>query len=178
MSRPHVKRLKLTVHGGNTFEENPPMPQGRRIKLKAARSTHGFVLVLPPFPEPGDKVNWEGREWTVTASTPAEIVARIPIHRKHSEHEENPMPHKPLSVKQQIEACRKWNESHPIGTPVTVELDSGEIRATKTRSEAQMLGARPSWNEPGHTAIIWLEHMGACVLLSRVRAKGEAHHAG
>jgi hypothetical protein len=75
---------------------------------------------------------------------------------------------KRLSVKQQIEACRKWNERYPIGTPVTVELDSGEIRATKTSSHAVMAD---------HTAVIWLD-IGGCWLLSGVRAKGEAHHAG
>jgi hypothetical protein len=85
---------------------------------------------------------------------------------------------KPPSVKQQIEACRKWNELHPIGTPVTVELDTGEIRATKTRGPAEMLGAEPARNNPGHTAVISLEGISGCYLLSRVRAKGEAHHAG
>jgi len=88
------------------------------------------------------------------------------------------MPHKLPSVKQQIEACRKWNERYPIGTPVTVELDTGEIRATKTRGPAEMLGAVPSQNDPGHTAVISLEGISGCYLLSRVRAKGEAHHAG
>jgi alpha-ketoglutarate-dependent taurine dioxygenase len=87
------------------------------------------------------------------------------------------MPHKPPSVKQQLEACRKWNESHPIGTPVTVELDSGEIRATKTLSQAGMLGSELSRKDPGHTAVIFLEGLAGCYLLSRVRAKGEAHHA-
>lgn len=79
------------------------------------------------------------------------------------------MPSKRPSVKQQIEACRKWNELHPIGTPVTVELDSGEIRATKTLDPAMMLGP---------TAVIGLEGIARYCLLSKVRAKGEAHHAG
>ena len=82
------------------------------------------------------------------------------------------MPNKRPSVEQQIEACRNWNELHPIGTPVTVELDSGEIRATKIRSEAQTLGFNPF----ATCALISLEDISEWVLLSRVRAKGEAHH--
>lgn len=78
------------------------------------------------------------------------------------------MPTKRPSVNQQLEACRKWNERYPIGTPVTVELDSGEIKATKTSSKAGMLGA---W------AAIMVEGTTGSLLLSRVRAKGETHHA-
>ena len=80
--------------------------------------------------------------------------------------------YKRLSVAKQMELCQRWNELYPVGTPVTVELNSGEIRATKTRSEAQMLGAEPSRNNPGHTAVIWLEGVSGCYLLSCVRPKG------
>jgi len=83
-----------------------------------------------------------------------------------------------MSIKQklinaQLAAVAAWNEKHPVGTEVTVELDSGEIRATTTRSAAQMLGAEPSKNNPGHTAVIFLDGISGCYLLSRVRAKGE-----
>lgn len=71
---------------------------------------------------------------------------------------------KPPSVKQQLAQVAKWNEQHPAGTEVTVEMDSGEIRATRTRSEASMLS--------GHTAVIFLDGISGCYLLSRVRAKG------
>jgi hypothetical protein len=57
-------------------------------------------------------------------------------------------------------AVQKWNERHPIGTSVTVKLDSGETRATTTRSEAHVLS--------GHTAVIWLEGITGCYLLDRV----------
>ena len=90
------------------------------------------------------------------------------------------MPHKPPSQAQQIAACKRWNELHPIGTLVTVELDSGEIRATKTNSIAHMpeelcFGFTASATK---IAVIGLERLSRCYPLSRVRAKGEAHHAG
>jgi hypothetical protein len=69
------------------------------------------------------------------------------------------------SIKEQQQACEIWNLKHPIGCDVTVEMDSGEIRATRTRSMAQMLS--------GHTAVIFLEGIAGCYLLSRVRPKGE-----
>jgi len=82
----------------------------------------------------------------------------------------------PSKKTQQIQLLQveNWNLKHPVGTEVTVELDSGEIRATKSRSKAQMLGAEPSRNDPGHTAVIFLEGISGCYLLSRVRAKGGA----
>jgi hypothetical protein len=56
--------------------------------------------------------------------------------------------------------CDKWNERHPVGQAVTVRRDGGDITTTKTRSEAQMLS--------GHSAVIWLEGISGCYLLSRV----------
>lgn len=55
-----------------------------------------------------------------------------------------------------------WNAAHPIGTSVEVRLDSGEVRVTKTRSAAEMLG--------GHTAVVWLDGIAGGYLLSRVTA--------
>jgi len=89
----------------------------------------------------------------------------------------NRMKPSPGSIKVQVRAVEKWNEGHPIGTEVSVEMDTGELRATKTRSKAQMLGVEPSRNDPGHTAVIFLEGISGCYLLSRVRAKGEPHAA-
>lgn len=60
---------------------------------------------------------------------------------------------------QQLE-CDKWNERYPVGQAVVVRLDSGEDRATTTRSKAQLLS--------GHSAVIWLEGISGCYLLSRV----------
>jgi hypothetical protein len=71
---------------------------------------------------------------------------------------------------EQIAQVAAWNQRYPVGTEVTVKLDSGEVRDTRTRSEAQMLGAEPSKNNPGHTAVIWLVGISGCYLLSRVSA--------
>ena len=71
-----------------------------------------------------------------------------------------------------LKLVAQWNALFSVGTPVTVELDSGEIVATTTRSPAQMLGAEPSRNNPGHTAVIWLHGVDCCYELSRVRPKG------
>ncbi len=68
------------------------------------------------------------------------------------------------SVKKQIAAVADWNAKYPPGTECTVEMDNGEIRFTRTRSEAQMLS--------GHTATVFLEGISGCYLLSRVRPKG------
>lgn len=76
-----------------------------------------------------------------------------------------------------LKLVRQWNTLYPVGTEVTVEMDSGEIRATKTRSDAQMLGADFARQDPGHTAVIWLEGFDACYSLSRVRPKGGIPHA-
>lgn len=57
--------------------------------------------------------------------------------------------------------CDRFNEFNLIGTPVTVELDSGEIRTTKTRSGAEVLS--------GHSAVIWLVGIAGCYLLDRVK---------
>lgn len=39
-----------------------------------------------------------------------------------------------------LERCAKWNEEHPIGTPVTLRKSDDSILETKTRSEAWILG--------------------------------------
>lgn len=56
--------------------------------------------------------------------------------------------------------CLKFNQSNPVGTAVSVLLDSGEIRETVTTSEAEVLS--------GHTPVIWLEGIRGCYLLKRV----------
>ncbi|MFG2307639.1 hypothetical protein ACGFS9_02950 [Streptomyces sp. NPDC048566] len=63
-------------------------------------------------------------------------------------------------------AVQLWNARYPIGTPVTAypgvrpEEGEGERLATRTRSEAQVLG--------GHTAVVWVDGHGACIALSHV----------
>ena len=57
--------------------------------------------------------------------------------------------------------CDQFNQMHPVGTSVTVQLDgSDEPFKTVTRSTAQVLS--------GHTAVIWLENVTGCYLLERV----------
>lgn len=58
--------------------------------------------------------------------------------------------------------CDDWNRDNEIGAIVKVRMDSGEIRETKTRTEAQVLGS--------HSAVVWLEGITGCYLLERVRA--------
>lgn len=67
-----------------------------------------------------------------------------------------------------LRAVERWNATVPIGSPVLVKMDSGEIRVTRTRSEAGMLGAEPSKNDPGHTAVVWVDGISGCYDLSRV----------
>lgn len=62
-----------------------------------------------------------------------------------------------------------WNLKHAVGCAVTVRMDNGEIRQTRTRSAAQVLS--------GHSAVIWLEGISGCYLLSRVSAlQSPANH--
>jgi hypothetical protein len=49
--------------------------------------------------------------------------------------------------------------THPVGTPVDVRRDGGEIVRTKTRSEAAVIG---------ETAVIWLDGISGCYALERV----------
>jgi hypothetical protein len=64
--------------------------------------------------------------------------------------------------------CARWNAVNPVGTHVDVQMDSGKVRETLTRTSAQILGAEPSRGYIGHTAVIWLEGITGCYLLSRV----------
>lgn len=57
-------------------------------------------------------------------------------------------------------AVLAWNQDHRVGTAVTVRLDNRDPIQTRTRSKAELLG--------GHTAVVWLENVGGCVLLERV----------
>jgi hypothetical protein len=69
---------------------------------------------------------------------------------------------KKLSTQVQELQVENWNLKRPVGTKVTVHLDSGEARETTTRSKAEMLS--------GHTAVVWLDGVAGCYLLSRVEA--------
>lgn len=66
--------------------------------------------------------------------------------------------HKSPSEHEADVAC--WNAAHNVGRDVTVLMDSGEKKTTKTRSEAWLMG--------GHTAVIMLEGISGCYALERV----------
>lgn len=69
-------------------------------------------------------------------------------------------------TKKEISAVNKWNDENKIGTNVSVLMDNGESRITKTRSNASMLGANSQ--HPGHTAVIFLDGITGSYKLSRV----------
>jgi hypothetical protein len=54
-----------------------------------------------------------------------------------------------------------WNAAHPIGTEVTVTMDLGEVRRTRTRSIA--------WRICDHASVM-VEGISGGYLLSRVKA--------
>ena len=62
--------------------------------------------------------------------------------------------------------CVAWNDANPTGCTVLVEMESGDIRETTTRSPAGVLS--------GHSAVIWLTGFRGCYLLSRVTRKADA----
>jgi hypothetical protein len=68
-------------------------------------------------------------------------------------------PRRPSLREMELEV-ENWNLKHPVGTPVRVRLDDGQVVHTATISKAEMLS--------GHTPVIWLEHIRGCYLLSRV----------
>lgn len=56
--------------------------------------------------------------------------------------------------------CADWNEKYPVGTPVTLKRDSGEVLNTKTRSTAYVSNA-------GYP-VIFLEGVTGYYLMDRV----------
>ena len=61
--------------------------------------------------------------------------------------------------KQNEKAVADWNRQHQPGIQVRVTLDDGRTIETKTRSKAVNLG--------GHSAVIMLDGISGCYLLSR-----------
>lgn len=57
-------------------------------------------------------------------------------------------------------AVDAWNAAHPVGTPVSVRKDGGEIVEGETGSEAWVLG--------GHSAVVMVTGISGCYLLDRV----------
>jgi len=65
-----------------------------------------------------------------------------------------------MTTKELNQAVLKFNTECPEGTEVIVTLDDGSTRKTQTTSEAWILG--------GHTAVVLLDGISGCYLLSRV----------
>lgn len=63
------------------------------------------------------------------------------------------------SAASQQKLCDAWNKEHPIGTPVTLLKDGGDLVDTVTTSSAQLMCGSP---------VIWLEGISGCYLLDRV----------
>lgn len=59
-------------------------------------------------------------------------------------------------------AVEQWNETYPVGHPVTVRLDNGKMTETTTRSEAGMAG---------DIAVIMLVGISGCYRLDRVQPR-------
>lgn len=61
-----------------------------------------------------------------------------------------------------------WNLKHPVGVPVTLRMDSGADKVTKTRSEAYVCDA-------GYP-VAFFEGVSGYYLLDRATAITEASH--
>lgn len=59
--------------------------------------------------------------------------------------------------------CTRFNERCPIGTEVTVRLDSGAGVHTTTKTYAQVLG--------DHSVVVWVEGGRGCYPVERVTPK-------
>ena len=55
--------------------------------------------------------------------------------------------------------CDDFNRLYSKGTKGYLHMDSGEIKATHTTSEAQVLS--------GHSAVIWVYGVSGCYMLDR-----------
>jgi len=68
----------------------------------------------------------------------------------------------PKRVEAKVE---RWNRRYPVGTPVIVQRDNGDLYTTRTRSEASLL--------PSGTAVIWVDGISGCYSLDRVKPVSE-----
>lgn len=70
----------------------------------------------------------------------------------------------PVDPEQQ--AVERFNQYHPVGTPVVywTGVREGDGRRSRTRSVAQLLS--------GHTAVVWVEGEASCISLTHVEVAG------
>jgi hypothetical protein len=57
----------------------------------------------------------------------------------------------------------KWNDEHPVGTPVTVKFDNCTTHKGVVRDKAILLN--------GHTAVVWVTGIAGCYAVDRVTAR-------
>lgn len=67
---------------------------------------------------------------------------------------------KKKSLKTLEAEVKAFNEKHKVGDSVTLLLDSGQIKSTRIKHEATILG--------GHTAVGWFEGVSGCYSLRNV----------
>lgn len=70
-------------------------------------------------------------------------------------------------LKREVKLLERWKET-PIGTPVVVKRDNGDLFVTRTRSAAWMLGQDGN-GQGGHTAVIMVEGISGCYALERIQ---------
>ncbi len=63
----------------------------------------------------------------------------------------------PAAEQRKVDA---WNASQPVGSPVTVRRDNGNLLETKTRSEA--------WVLPAGVAVVMVSGISGAYMLDRV----------
>ncbi len=70
------------------------------------------------------------------------------------------MSRRPPTLAEITAQVNNFNARFAPGDAVSVRMDDGTARITRTRSEAQVLN--------GHSAVIWLDDVRGCYLLDRV----------
>lgn len=110
-------------------------------------------------------------EWAVVGTVASALGLLRPLGVRLPTPREAIVPDKlPLSPQEEIDA---WNAAHKTGDPVTYEFDDGSVFDTRTYSQATVLSGHPAVVLSGDTAVIWVEGKAGCVLLSRVKPRGQ-----
>lgn len=70
-----------------------------------------------------------------------------------------------ISPREYLAEVTRFNDAHPIGSPVNVKLDSGAVKRTTVRFPATV-------SSSGH-AVVWLNGISGYYLTDRVTAAKE-----
>ena len=68
-----------------------------------------------------------------------------------------------MTQKELERQVREFNLRYPVNTEVLLQRDNGELRETKVRGAAFLLG--------GHTPVAFFEGVSGCYLIERVRPR-------